>query len=48
LDHQGVFDEADWCIMAISFGSLLGSASPALDQWVFLLMTAILVDNFLV
>jgi uncharacterized membrane protein YdfJ with MMPL/SSD domain len=48
LDATGGIITAAGVIMAISFGSLLGSASPALDQWAFLLTTAVLVDTFLV
>jgi predicted RND superfamily exporter protein len=48
LDATGGIITAAGIIMAISFGSLLGSSSPALNQWSFLLTTAVLVDTFVV
>jgi uncharacterized membrane protein YdfJ with MMPL/SSD domain len=48
LDATGGIITAAGIIMAISFGSLLGSPSPALDQWSFLLTTAVLFDTFVV
>jgi uncharacterized membrane protein YdfJ with MMPL/SSD domain len=48
LDSTGGIITSAGCIMALSFGSLLGSQSPALDQWAFLVTTAVLLDTFVV
>lgn len=48
LDTTGGIITAAGIIMATSFGSLLMSQSPALNQWSFLLMTAVLVDTFVI
>lgn len=48
LDATGGIITAAGVIMAISFGSLLSSPSPALNQWSFLLTTAVLIDTFVV
>jgi uncharacterized membrane protein YdfJ with MMPL/SSD domain len=48
LDATGGIITAAGIIMAVSFGSLLSSASPALNQWSFLLTTGVLIDTFVV
>ena len=49
LDATGGIITAAGIIMAISFGSVLAiSDSPALQQWSFLLTTAVLLDTFVV
>ena len=48
LDATGGIITMAGIIMAISFGSLLASPSPALNQWAFLLTTAVLIDTFVV
>jgi predicted RND superfamily exporter protein len=48
LDATGGIITAAGIIMALSFGSLLTSASPALQQWSFLLTTAVFLDTFVV
>ena len=48
LDSTGGIITSAGLIMAFSFGSLLGSQSPALYQWSFLLTTGVLLDTFVV
>jgi uncharacterized membrane protein YdfJ with MMPL/SSD domain len=48
LDATGGIITAAGVIMAISFGSLLGSQSPGMYQWSFLLTTAVLLDTFVI
>ena len=48
LDATGGIITAAGIIMAISFGSLLTSSTPALYQWSFLLTTAVLLDTFVI
>eukprot|EP00980_Cylindrotheca_fusiformis_P031258 scaffold26088_cov132-Cylindrotheca_fusiformis.AAC.5 len=48
LDSTGGIITAAGIIMAVSFGSLLSSPSPALNQWSFLLTTCVLIDTFVV
>ena len=46
LNATGGIITAAGIIMATAFGSLLWSASPALEQWAFLVTTAVLLDTF--
>ena len=48
LDATGGIITSAGLIMALAFGSLLASQSPALDQWAFLVTTAVLLDTFVV
>jgi hypothetical protein len=48
LDSTGGVITAAGLIMAVAFGSLMGSSNPVLYQWSFLLTTAILLDTFVV
>jgi uncharacterized membrane protein YdfJ with MMPL/SSD domain len=48
LDSTGGVITAAGLIMAVAFGSLMGSSNPVLYQWSFLLTTAILFDTFVV
>lgn len=48
LDSTGGVITAAGLIMALAFGSLMGSSNPVLYQWSFLLTTAVLLDTFVV
>lgn len=48
LDASGGIITSAGVIMALAFGSLLASQSPALDQWAFIVTTAVLLDTFVV
>ena len=48
LHATGGIITAAGVIMATAFGSLLWSASPALNQWAFLVTAAVLLDTFVI
>lgn len=48
LEETGGIITSAGMIMALSFGSLLASQSPALDQWAFLVTFSVLLDTFIV
>ena len=48
LDATGTVITSAGLIMAVSFGSLLASQSPALDQWAFVVTFSVLLDTFVV
>jgi uncharacterized membrane protein YdfJ with MMPL/SSD domain len=48
LESTGSIITAAGGIMAVSFGSLLFGSNPALCQWSFLLVTAVLLDTFVI
>ena len=48
LDATGGVITSAGLIMAVSFGSLLASQSPALDQWAFVVTFSVLLDTFVV
>jgi uncharacterized membrane protein YdfJ with MMPL/SSD domain len=48
LDGTGRIITSAGVIMAVSFGSLLASQSPALNQWAFVVTFSVLLDTFVV
>jgi uncharacterized membrane protein YdfJ with MMPL/SSD domain len=48
LETTGGIITSAGLIMAVSFGSLLASRSPSLDQWAFVVTFSVLLDTFVV
>jgi len=48
LEATGGIITSAGLIMAVSFGSLLASQSPAMDQWAFVVTFSVLLDTFVI